>query len=238
MLQKILGASLLAFIPFTVSASQLPEYPFIHVSGSASTYAVPDIGELDFLIVAADSDPAVARATVEARLAEIRTLAEGQGLAQDDVEVRDVRQEIRKGDAATASPAYEVKCTVHLTVRDLTKWAAIAGGLLAKPNLDGFATDFGATGRDKIEMELTAEAIKDARRRAEAMAAGFGRKLGPVTGVTAGALKNLTSAMGLVQADYFNRGNSSNPKRTERSEIANITNLKFAQPVDVIFRIK
>jgi uncharacterized protein YggE len=228
----------LASLPFAASGSQLPEYPFIHVSGSAFTYAIPDIGELDFEIVATDPDPGAARAVVEARIAEINALMEQQGLPGDGVEVLDLRQFIRKGDPSATTPVYEIKCGVHLTVRDLTKWRAIAGALLAKPNLDGFATSFGATGRDKIEMELTAEAIRDARRRAEAMAAGFGRKVGAVAGVTSGALKNLAGAMGLVQADAFNRANSTNPNRGERADIVNISTLKFMQPVDVIFRIK
>jgi uncharacterized protein YggE len=239
MLHKFFAASLLAIVPFTVSASQLPEYPFIHVTGNAFTYAIPDRGELDFDIVAADADPAVARATVEARVDEIQALMEEQGQATDAVQVRDVRQNIRKaGDAAAGAATYEVKCTVHLEVHDLTKWRAVTGGLLAKQNLDNFSTNFGASDRDKIEMDLTNEAIKDARKRAEAMAAGFGRKLGPVTGVTPGGLKNLTNAMGLMPASFPARSNTSSATRVERGDIVNIVNLKFAQSVDLIFRIK
>jgi uncharacterized protein YggE len=238
MLHKLLAASLLAILPLAVSASQLPEYPFIHVSGSAYSYVIPDIGTLDFEVSAADADPAAARATVEARVAEIRALYQEQGLSPDDAEVRDVSQKIRKGDEAATAPVYVVKCIVHLTVRELVKWSAIAGGLLARQNLDNFSVSFDATARDKIEMELTGEAIKDARRRAEGMAAGFGRKVGPVTAVTAGALKNLTGAMGLVPVDFQSRRNSSDASHVARGDIVNIVSLKFSQPVDVIFRIK
>ncbi|MFL6671915.1 MAG: SIMPL domain-containing protein [Massilia sp.] len=238
MFKKLAILAVLAYSPFAASASQLPEYPFIHVSASASANVVPDIGELDFEILAADPDPAAARAAVEARIAEIQGLMEQQGAPLDDVEVRDLRQAIRKGEASATAPIYEIKCAVHLNVHDLTKWRAIAGGLLAKPNLDGFSTSFGATARDKIEMELTAEALRDARRRADAMAAGVGRKVGAVTAVTNGALKNLSSAMGLVQADFYNRRNSTEANRVEPGDIVNITSLKFVQSVDVIFRIK
>jgi uncharacterized protein YggE len=237
-LKQIVLVAGLALAPY-VSASQLPEYPFIHVTGSAFTYAMPDNGELDFDIVATDADPAVARATVEARVAEIQALMEEQGFAADDVQVRDVRQNIRKdGDAAAQAQRYDIKCTVHLNVRNLVKWSAVTGGLLAKPNLDNFSTNFGTSERDKIETDLANEAIANARRRAEAMAAGFGRKLGPVTAVTPGTLKNLTGSMGLMPADFNGRSNSSSASRVARGDIVNIVNLKFSQTVDIIFRIK
>jgi uncharacterized protein YggE len=237
-LKQIVFVAGLVLAPIA-SASQLPEYPFIHVTGNAFTYAIPDTGELDFDIVATDADPAVARATVEARVAEIQALMEQQGFSADDVQVRDVRQNIRKdGDAAATAPRYDIKCTVHLNVRNLTSWSAVTGGLLAKPNLDNFSTNFGASDRDKIETDLANEAIANARRRAEAMAAGFGRKLGPVTAVSPGALKNLTGSMGLMPTDFNGRSNSSNANRVARGDIVNIVNLKFSQTVDVIFRIK
>jgi uncharacterized protein YggE len=234
--KKLVLVAGLALAPLA-NASQLPEYPFIHVNGSARTYAIPDIGEIDFQVVAADADPAVARATVEARLVEIRALLEEQGLEADAADARDLRQDIRKGGDA-AAPVYEIRCTVHLRISDLTKWGAIAGGLAAKPNLDGFYTEFGSTERDKIEADLTAKAILDARHRAEAMAASFGRKLGPVTGVTPAALKNLTGAMGLVQLDAFRRQNATNPQKPARGDLVNISPLEFGQSVDIIFRIK
>lgn len=237
MLKKIAIISAFALAPLAASASQLPGYPFIHVSGSAAQYVIPDIGTIDFEVLASDADPAAARAVVETRVAEVRALAEGQGLAVDDVEVRDVRQEIRKDTPATA-PVYDLRCVVHLNVRDLSKWGALAGGLAGKPNLDAFSTAFDTSEREKIEMELAARAVRDARRRGEVIAAGFGRKLGPVTAVTGGALKNLGNAMGLVPAMFYARGNEQKVQRVDPRELVNIIAFPLAQSVDVIFRIK
>ncbi len=238
MLNKIALISAFALAPLAASASQLPDYPFIHVSGSAAQYVVPDIGTLDFEVVASDADPAAARAVVETRVAEVRALAEGQGVPAADVEVRDVRQEIRKGDPAPTAAVYDLRCVVHLNVRDLSKWAAIAGALAGKPNVDAFSTSFDTSEREKIETELAARAIRDARRRGEAIAAGFGRKLGPVTAVTAGALKNLGNAMGLVPDVFYTRGNQQKVQRVDPGELVNIIAFPLAQSVDVIFRIK
>ena len=88
-----------------------------------------------------------------------------------------------------------------------------------------------------IEAELTAAAISDAQRKAGAMAAGLGKKLGPATAVSAGALKNLGNAMGLVQTDFFGRGGGQREQPVRRDFLSSEI-LKMAQTVDMIFRIK
>ena len=236
MLKKLAVLAMFASSATLASASQLPDHPFIHASGTAATYVAPDIGEIDFEVSAYDPDPEAARAVVEARLAAIRTLTEERGVPAGDVEARDVRKEMRKGDPNATVPLYDIKCTVHITVRNLANWRAIALPLLNMPNLDSFATEFGASDKEKIETKLMAEAIADARRKAEAMAAGLGRKLGPASAVSSGSLKNLGSAMGLVTADFFGRAGSR--EQLNRKDFLTIDILKMAQPVDVIFRIK
>ncbi|TFW33113.1 SIMPL domain-containing protein [Massilia horti] len=235
MIKKIALLMALALVSTTGSASQLPDYPFIHATGNALIFAMPDIGEIDFEIVATDADPAVARAVVEERVAEVRTLVEEQGLPVDDVAVRDVRQELHKSDSPT--PLYDVKCVVHLNVRDLSKWRAIAGGLVGKPNLGGFSTAFDSSERDKIEADLITQAIRDARRKGQVMAEGFGRKLGPVAGVTPGQLKNLGSVMGLVRED-FTYQRSASAQQVDLKAIFEIQAMKLRQSVDVLFRFK
>jgi uncharacterized protein YggE len=237
MLKPLAIVCALALAPLAASAAQLPDYPFIHASGSAALYVAPDIGEIDFEINAYDADPEVARVLVEARVAEILAMLEQQGVPPADVETRDVRKELRKGNPDPNAPvAYDIKCTMHITVRQLTKWRAVVQPLLGMKNVDSFASSFGATEHDKIEGELTIEAIKDARRKAEAMAAGLGRKLGAATAVSSGALKNLGNAMGLVQAQFY--GRQSSDEQTKRSDFLSVDVIKMAQPVDVIFRIK
>jgi uncharacterized protein YggE len=238
MLKKtiLLGALLLA--PLAAFASELPGYPFIHVTGNAAQYVIPDVGELDFEVVASDTDPAAARTVVETRVTEIQALLQEQGLAADDVTVRDTRQTIRKGEGTPSEPVYQIRTAVHVIVSNLTKWRSVADALLAKPNLDNFMVDFSPGDREAVETALTNEAIKDASKRAAAIAAGFGRKLGPVSGVSTGALKNLTNAMGLVTADLRTNSRSSSATRVEKADIVNIVPMRFSQSVDVIFRIK
>jgi uncharacterized protein len=238
MLKKFAFIGLLAFAPLAAQASNLPDYPFIHVSGGSSTYAMPDTGQIDFEIAAVDADPALALGVLEARANEIRALAKELGIAPGDIEIRDVRRDIKKPDANTPAGVtlYDIRCGVRLVLRDLTKWQALAGPLLTWQNLDGFITSFDSTQREKIEGDLMNEAIKSARRKAEHIASGMGRKLGPVNAVSSGDLKNLTRAMGLQASETGYRGGAR--AAVDRANVLNVTILQFGQSVDAIFKLK
>lgn len=222
-------------LPAASQASPLPTYSFVHVSADASRYTTPNIGALDFLIVAQDADPALARATIETRIAEVRVLLQEQGVPPEDLETRDVRREPGK-EGAAGSTAQELRVSVHLIVRDLSKWRAVVASLLDKPNLADFATSFDIVERDQFEAELMADALRDARRRAEIIAKGTKRKLGAVTAVTPGGVKNVGAAVGLVRADFsYTRVKPSN---VEARDFLSVDALKLVQPVDVVFRLE
>ncbi|NGZ83945.1 SIMPL domain-containing protein [Duganella aceris] len=231
-----------ALLPFAVHASSLPDYPFVHAGGEGFLMVAPDMGEIDFDLSAFDPDPAAAVATVQARAAEVRALlAEqgGEGEHGASAEVRDVRKEMRKSanpDPA-AAPEYDIRSSVHIVVRDLGRWRAIMSALLAMANVDHLSTTFGRTDRLKVEQELTAVAVKDAQRRAENMAAGFGRKLGAVAAVSSGQLRNLTGAVGLMPGDFYRARAGVTPPQPDK-DFLTIDVLKWSQTVDMLFRIK
>ncbi len=233
----IVVASLL--LPLAVSATDLPDYPFIHVGGSGFSYVMPDVGEIDFEVSAYHSDPEAARQVVEGRIAEIRALVAQLALANTDVEIRDLRKEIRKADPAQPGVVqYDIKCGVHIKVTDLSKWRDLVGPLIAMPNLDAFMSAFDTSKRDEVEMDLTSEAIKAAKRKAEGIAAGFGRKLGPVNAVSAGDLKNLSRAMGFAGVEPNRARNVVARNEREREALLMVEVMKMSRSVDVIFRIK
>lgn len=246
MLKKF--ALVLALLPAlshsAAQAADLPTYPFIHVSGEGFVMVAPDMGEIDFDVSAFDADPAAAVAVIQTRVEEIRALlVEQSGPPEGDsaavLEVQDMRKEMRNAanpDPA-ATPEYDIRSSVHIVVRDLTKWRPIMQALLEMKNIDHMSTTFGKSDRIKVEQELTAAAIKDALRRAEGMAAGFGKKVGPVTAISSSPLRNLTKAVGLMPSDYYNAEARAQAKTSEK-DFLSITVLRWTQNVDMIFRIK
>jgi uncharacterized protein YggE len=230
----------LAFVvlPLSVHASNLPDYPFIHATGEGFAMIVPDIGEIDFDISAYDADPTAAVAVVAERAQQVRALLAEAG-ADASAEIHNMRKEMRKADQpeAGAAPAYDIRSSVHIAVGDLGKWRDIMQALLAMPNIDHMATTFGRKDRIQAEQELTADAVKDAQRRAEAMAAGFGRKVGAVSAISSGQLRNLTHAVGLLPGDLYYRNRSVETPPADKDFLATEV-LRWSQTVDVIFRIK
>lgn len=238
MLKHITIAAILLLSSAPSCAADLPAYPFIHASGRAFTHVIPDRGEIDFDISASDADPAAARAVLDARAAELHALLSANGRADDKIEIHDVRREIRKvADAdPKAEPVYDYVCTAHVVVNDLAAWTPIMSALLDMKNLTGFSTSFYVADRDQIELNLSIDAIKDARRRAEAMARGLGKQVGAAMAVSSGQLKNLTGAIGLQNSNSYTSAGKAPP--SNGTDLLMILTLNFQQDVDAIFKIK
>jgi uncharacterized protein YggE len=240
----LMAAAALTLPAGPVLASTIPEYPFVHVTGSNFRIEMPDIATLDFQIVAADADAAAARAVIDARMAEVRELMVKLSIEPDDMQVREVRQSVRKERAADGAAVYELSADVHIRLRNIANWPALGGGLLGKPNLDSFAADFDLSTMEQVNDEMVRAAIADARRRAEVMAAASGRRLGPVTAVTADALKKLGTTMGMERDEFRierKSGRGTGNQRAadiDRETFVMVQSLKMRQPVDVVFRLE
>lgn len=220
------------------SAAEFPDYPFIHTSGTGFLFVLPDQGEIDFEIALSDADPDIARQGVEARIAAIRSVLATTGLPTNDVEIRDVRRDIRKTNPVQSGVIqYDLKCSVRIAVTDLAQWQAVMGALIAMPNLDGFLISFDSSKRQQIEADLTADALKQARRRADAIAAGVNRKLGLASAVSTGDLKNVSRTIGLSGVQSVANRSPARNETTQEALLA-VVPIKLMQSVDVIYRLK
>jgi uncharacterized protein YggE len=239
----LMAAAALALPTSSAVASSIPDYPFVHVTGSNFRIELPDIATLDFQIVAADADPAAARAVIDARMAEVRELMQKLSIDPDDMQVREVRQGLRKERGADGAPVYELSCDVHIRLRNVANWPALGGGLLGKANLDSFAADFDLSTMEQVNDEMVAAAIEDARRRAEVMATASGRRLGPVMAATPDALKKLGTTLGLERDEFRMERKARAPANQRAADIDRETfvmvqSLKMRQSVDIVFRLE
>lgn len=235
MLKPVLAAVALIITAAEVHATDLPAYPFVHVNGSAYITVQPNVGEIDFELVSINPDPEAAWKEVADRLAETKALLAQHGVAGEDISVQDIARRLRKQEVPTDPAPVETRSSVHLTVRDMSKWALIVEPLLKMQNVDAFGIVFNHTDRVKIEADLVLEALADAKRKAANAAQGVGRKLGPANAVALSALKNLSNSFGMASEASYQRGARPNADSVDYSLVAA---LKLVQGVDVIYRFK
>ncbi|MES2047495.1 MAG: SIMPL domain-containing protein [Pseudomonadota bacterium] len=224
---------------FSSSASQLPDYPFIHTTGYAYITVTPDIAEIMFEISATDADPELAFNTAAGRVAEIQTLLAQQGLPDTDVVIRDLKKRLIKSDTAQGSGenSVELSCDVYLKIRDLSKWQAIMAPLLKMQNLGKFSTGFDASERTKIELDLASAAIIDAQRKATALVSVVGKRLAAATAISEGRIKNLGSSVGLVTEGQYSSDRDAR-HLAQGEDLLAIAPLKLQAAIDVIFEMK
>jgi uncharacterized protein YggE len=233
MLKKCLCAAFLLLGCSAGFASQLPDYPFVHVSGIAYVRAIPDMADISFEVHVAGQDAESALATATEKLNEIKTTLSQQGVVEADMEFRDLKKEIKGTEAA---PAHELNYSAFIKIRDLSQWQALMQSLLKLPNIDRLEAGFDSTQRDKIELELSAEAAKDAQRRATVMAAALGKKLAGVAALSDGHLRNIGSAIGLVSSNSHT--SEVERRETMATELLMIPLMKLQASVDAVFKIK
>lgn len=228
-----LAAALLFLLPAWAQASPLPDYPFVHTSGSAELYVVPDHAVIDLVIAASDTDAAAAHRTVEARLADLAAALAALNVPAADVVPRQIRKDLRRNGETVVA---DVKCGMQIQVRELSKWREVVSLLLDKADITDLSTTFRTTERERIDRELMAEALKDARRKAELAASTLGRRLGEVTAVTPGQLKNLGSALGLAGGETNRLAVSGSASGS--GDLLQIQMLRMVQNADVVFKLR
>ncbi|PRC93786.1 SIMPL domain-containing protein [Solimicrobium silvestre] len=221
-----------------VCASQLPDYPFIHSVGNAGIYAQPDIGEISFEITVSDAESDKATQQAVAINADILALLAAQNIPAADVEIYEVQKKMRAVEGVDGKPATvicDIKQSIIINVRDLSKWEGLTTPLLGTNNLGNFDTSFERTDRHKINDELIAAAVKDAQHNGMLMVESFGKHLGAAMAISSGKLKDVSIALGLAT------GGLSSDDAPKGNPIRNFfapAPLRFTQSVDVLFKIK
>lgn len=251
MFKILMALGLLGFLHSSCGASTLPDYPFIHTTGFAYTSVRPDVGEIDFDLVAVDTDVERAYGLMREQLAAFRTLMSEQGISENDFVVRQLKRRLIKSDtslvekpeerqevaSADTSSRYEFSCAIWIKVRDLSKWESVLDPILKQARADKIDVTFDATERSQIELDLAGAAIDDAKRKATRLAAVADNRIVRVTAISEGRIKNLTASIGLVNEA------SSNVERDARHQVRGeefllIPDLKLQAAIDMIFAIR
>lgn len=175
-------------LSFLAQADDPPDFPFILANGEAAIDVKPDRAKISFTIVEFDKDPKLATTAVSQRGGEIIKAAAEYGVAKDQITSTAIQKEVRRARdqnyAALDIQGYEVSQNFTIELKDTSRYSALADKLLTLKNVANLNTEFDVSNRDEITSKLVETACRNAKKKANDLAAGLDVKLGQPFAVT------------------------------------------------------
>lgn len=174
-------------LPALALGDGLPSSPYIEVSGHGELHVAPDLAYVNLTLEKTSLDAKAARADVESRAAKVIALARELKIAEKDIKAPAVTvypeyewHQTSSGDGKQVLVGQHVTRSISLTLRDLSRYGALADGLFAAgvTRLDDVVPD--RSDRDQLQQQALAQAVQDAHGKAQALAAAAGVELGAV----------------------------------------------------------
>jgi uncharacterized protein YggE len=231
--------------------ADLPEFPFINVTGFATRAVAPDLAKVSFNVKARDVSADTAASTVAARTQEVLDLLAANGVAPTDIDAHEIGKaalfERDSGDSAKPSRAallrYEVTRSFLVTIHKLAAWPAIGTKLLGIQNVEDLDARFDCNDHKAQEAELLAAAAHNARERAEIMAAGFAQHLGAVQAISQEPFEQISGRLLRADMHYGYGPQSSASFKVSAGQISAAqllvpATIPLAQVVNAIYRLE
>lgn len=177
---------LAALLASKLAGSALPPSPYIYSIGRAERSVDADLVTIHVVVRGTATDYRSALTKMRGEASGVFSVLEAAQISLDDMASHEVSAEpqYERDDSRRTITGYSVFQRIDVTLRDVSKAADIITRILEK----GVSTlQIGAprsTKRTEAERELTAEAIRDARRRADEIAVETGMKVTSVYAVS------------------------------------------------------
>ncbi len=179
----VFAALLLPPITLTQIAAAQPAPPSISVTGEASISVPPDIAEIDAGVT---TEAKTARDAVEAnntQMGKVLLALKSAGVAEKDYQTSRLSLTPQTSTRTPTSQTpqivgYTARNRVSVRLRDITKVASVIDTLIAAGVNDMGGISFGVSNASKLLDNARAEAVTDARRKAEIYAKAANVTLG------------------------------------------------------------
>ena len=242
MKQILIGFQLVSLIVVLVfmasaKATTLPDFPFVTVTGTSSQQVKPDVAELGFQINTFNKVSNVANDQLSDTVMKVVNVLNKYGVEEDNITAFETNKIARRGNYQninqTDITGYEFNRVFNVTIKDLSRYANIIDELQSIDNVSNFNTNFDASNKADIEIQLISKATEKAKQKATLMAEGLGVRLDGVFAFNdTGSFTNFFATFGLsdshsgivmAERTSFNQGNSIFiPKYIEVSKTINV----------------
>lgn len=238
-MNRIIAAIIFAAVVTTATASPLPDYPFVFVSGSADVKLPPDTCQVSFQITVRDKNPTNGLQTVETRSAEILALLAQNKIKPEDIVAYEIGKEMirnyEKRDQFEFQ-GYEITRRIQFTLHEMQKYEPIMKALLTLPDVAGLGSHFDRTDRKTVEARLTAQAVANARDKAELLAQAAGQRIAKLRAISQNDFDNLAAEFGLGENEH-RRPAMLTPLPSGGQLLFIPTTIEFEDSVSILYEI-
>jgi uncharacterized protein len=220
---------MLASAPFQASAQGSSGPPFIAVQGSAEIDVVPDIFPVSIDISEVGLDLGASQQLVERLTHETLAAARSGGLPDADIFVGDLSIEPEKEyDSELKKQVFKGNRYARSLTFRFHALAELKAFLAAAPsgkNVEVTVQDFETSNNSELRRKLLVDAIDDARRTADVMAKGIGRRATAAQTIS-------TSPMTLSVGSYAGSFDGQDTRRVVTAE--QISRLPLARSAEAV----
>jgi len=196
--------------PAASFADSLPSAPYIQVQGHGSISVVPDMARVSLTVGDTNPDTAVARSVVERRASQVIDAARKLGVPRGDIAAASISiwPEYRWQNDKQVFTGQHVSRSIDITMRNLSQYPELITALVKAgiANLGNATLD--RSDMPDLRRQALAQAVEDAHKRAQAVAAAAGVKLGAVYSITE---NSGFSPRPVIMAASLQSGKSSTP---------------------------
>lgn len=235
-MRSLIVASILA--PLALTASPLPEYPFVYVYGVATHEVAPDRATITFRVKTYDVDADRTYKQQSEVAGAVLSFATKEGVADTDMVAQAIEKSVVRREDDNGKEfeivGYEAVRAVTIQLKELAAFPALIDFLHRQTNIEGISVVFGSKDESVILQKLTDKACRTARENAEQLSNGFGKRLGTVRAISENGFAGLGSAFGFPGESYYGASLAAS-KRDFRVIPATIS---FRKGVYAIFAIE
>ena len=172
-------------IPETAGGAERPVSQGITVIGTGTADAVPDEAAFSIGVSTKATTAREALAANTEQMQRVIAALKAAGVQEVDIKTQDVSVGANYDDSRGAS-GYAARNSVSVRVRDLDRAGAVLDAASRAGANEVYGPSLTRSNREDLEAKALASAVKNARKRAEALANAAGVRLGRVTGIVEG----------------------------------------------------
>lgn len=241
---KFLIAFTLFLTCIAVSASPLPDFPFVTVSAESSRQVPPDQATIELQILVFEKRAEQAQQALAKTKSTLLDILESNHInlnqiSSNEVNKRTKRARDNKSYEELEILGYELSQRFEITLNNIDKYPNLITHMMKTDNVINISSRFDTSERDALTSELVAEAGKQAAEKAKQMAAGLGVRLGGVFAINdTGSFQRFFATFGLQSQSQLFASHSEARSRKSSARTSFVPEyIELTKRINVVYKL-